>query len=511
MKEEGPAPSLNAHAIYPKLPRMAGATALLTVGAAGVALVALAGAAPAPGPITDGDMRVATDRLLGELGTIRRILPRGALERRIETRAAARARRQAEIAAAAASPELEARVALWERLGLLPEGFGAARALGGALDAAPIASYDPLGHRLAVPGWIPLPEQRPALAHALAHALADQRFGIRERLEIDLEGHHHLDGDAERARLALVEGDAALTALELDDPRGVLAAGHALVPFADAIAGAPGPRAPGWLRAVSSFTHAGGLAFVARVRARQPWSAVDAVWADPPRSSEQVLHPEKYDAREAPVSVPQPPAQAFGEAWRVAGDDVLGELGVRTWLGAAVPEIIAERAAAGWGGDRATLYTRAGVSVPDGGASSDGASDGASEGASDGAAGGASGGASDAQAPDGGVSLHDFVAWSTVWDDVTDAEDFARAAAVALAALAGDHGQPDDPHRFVARTGGRTFALVWRGNAVSLLVGAPESALPGLDALLPPDPPAKRAPARFAPGARAKGSRQPAR
>jgi hypothetical protein len=464
---------------------MAGATALLSVGAAGVALVVLAGAAAPAAPLTDGEMRVATDRLLTDLGTIRRIPPRGVIERRVETKAAARARRRAEIAAAAASPDVEARVRLWERLGLLPDGFGAARALGGALDASPIASYDPLGHRLAVPDWIPLSEQRPALAHALAHALVDQRFGIRQRLEIDLEGQHHLDGDAERARLALVEGDAALTVLELDDPRGMLPASHALAPFADAIAGVPGPRAPAWLRAVASFTHADGLAFVARVRARQPWSAVDAAWADPPRSSEQVLHPEKYDAREAPLLVPRPPAQAFGEAWRAAGDDVLGELGVRVWLNAAVPEIIAERAAAGWGGDHATLYTPAPGSAPDGGAPP-----------------------SDGGAPpsDGGVdarpSPRDFVSWSTVWDDVTDAEDFARAAAVALAALAGEHAEReewDDPHRFIARADDGIFALAWRGDTVSLLVGAPESALAGLDALLPAESPPKRSPVKQPP------------
>ena len=40
------------------------------------------------------------------------------------------------------------------------------------------------------------------------------------------------------------------------------------------------------------------------VRARQPWSAVDALWRDPPASSEQVLHREKYDACEAPIAVP---------------------------------------------------------------------------------------------------------------------------------------------------------------------------------------------------------------
>ena len=422
-------------------------------GASALSLVVLAGVGAAAVPVSDGEMRAATDRLLVEVGAVRRLAPVGTLDRRVETRVQARARRAAEVGAAAADPELAARVRLWERLGLVAAGADAAGLLAPTLDATPTASYDALGRRLAVPDWMPLPEQRPALAHALAHALADQRFGLRDFLGIDLEGHHHLDGDAERARLALVEGDATLTALELDDPRGAVTSGHALPSLAAAVGAASGPGvSPSWMRANASFAHGEGLAFVARVRARRPWSAVDALWAAPPLSSEQVLHPAKYDAHEVPVALPPPAPQVFGDEWREAGSDVLGELGVRTWLAAAVPAVVAERAAAGWGGDRATLFVSA-------------------------------------VAPDAGPSPPSFVVWSTVWDDVTDAEDFARAAASALALLADAPADaPEDPHHFVTPGPDGTFALTWRGAAVVMLVGAPPSALGALDALLPKVP-----------------------
>jgi hypothetical protein len=427
-----------------------------------LALIAVAASLP----VSDADMRVATDKLLVEVGHVRRLASRAPIERRAETRAESKVRREAELAAAAADPELAARVRLWERLGLVPAGASPARFLGGSREAAPTATYDALGRRLSVPDWIPLAEQRPALAHALAHALADQRFGIRDLIGLDLEGRHHLDGDAERARVALVEGDAAVTALELDDPRGALTGGHALPALAGEIGALPGPRAAApWPRAVASFEHADGMAFVARVRSRAPWSAVDALWADPPRSSEQVLHPEKYDARERPVAMAPLDARAFGEGWKDEANDVLGELGVRTWLATAVPPIIAERAAAGWGGDRATLFVPVAAAVPDAGAGPE-----------------------------------PFVAWSTTWDDVTDAEDFALVAPRVLASLAGSPASDaDDPHRFVARGPGGVFALAWRGNAVALLVAAPESALDALEGLLPRPSAKVRRPAKPAP------------
>jgi hypothetical protein len=415
-------------------------------------------------PVSDRDMQAATEALWREVGAVRHIQPRGTLPRRLVTRDEARAARDEAVAAVAGGPEQAARARLWARLGLLPPGADYPRLLARQLDA-PGASYDPGSHRLAVPDWIPLGDQRPALAHALAHALADQRFDLRALLQIGLDGRHGLPGDAERARLALVEGDATVAALELADPRGTFENGAELAVLASrrrapAARQGAGARPPTWIQETGAFVMADGLLFVARVRARQPWSAVDALWASPPDSSEQILHPEKYDAHERPILVDIPTPKAIGEQWREVATDVLGELGARVWLSAAVNDELAARAAAGWGGDRAILYERAPTPT--------------------------------APTPDAGPpssSSSPFVLWSTTWDDVTDAEDFARAAAPTLAAFAKHKATdpPEDPHRFVVHRGDEVFALAWRDTTVVLLVGAPESALATLDDLLPPE------------------------
>lgn len=441
-----------------------------------LAAAVFAAAAVAASPVSDRDMRAVTDGLLVEVGALRKIAPRGALERRLVTREAARAERDQAVAAAI-GPEAAARARLWERLGLLPPGADVARLATALLDAAPTASYDPTRRRLSVPDWIPLVDQRTALAHAIGHALADQRFGLRELLQIDAEGRHHLDGDAERARVALVEGDASVAAFELADARGAFGGGHARPALAAAIAQAPIDGAPAWIRANADFVHADGFAFVARVRAREPWKAVDALWAAPPASSEQILHPEKYDAHDLPVAVEPPKLGALVEAWHVEASDVLGELGVRTWLAAAVPAEIAERAAAGWGGDRATLF------VADQAASVD------------------------AGVPDGGVAPAACVLWTTVWDDVTDADDFARTAPRALARLAGleEAPSPDEHGLTIMRGDGGIFALARKASAVALLVGGPATALPVLEGMLERAPPPARRKA-----ARPQPPRQPA-
>jgi len=99
---------------------------------------------------------------------------------------------------------------------------------------------------------------------------ADQRFGMRGLLEDRSRGADHLDGDAERARLALVEGDASLAALELDDPGG----GAHVRPRAGGPSRRRSPRrrapaVPTWLRANAAFAHADGPAFVRARAARQ--------------------------------------------------------------------------------------------------------------------------------------------------------------------------------------------------------------------------------------------------
>src|SRR4029079_1366269 len=90
----------------------------------------------------------------------------------------------------------------------------------------------------------------------------------------------------------------------------------------------------------------------------------------PPDSSEQVLHREKYDACEAPIAVPESALPALPGFDRPTACDVMGELVVRAWLSTALPDDVAARAAAGWGGDRAGIYAAAATATvrPDRGA-----------------------------------------------------------------------------------------------------------------------------------------------
>ena len=92
-----------------------------------------------------------------------------------------------------------------------------------------------------------------------------------------------------------------------------------------------------------------GLTLCRAAWARGGAAALREAWASPPESTEQVLHPERFFAREAPrrvVPLFAPPAGA-----RLLSEGTLGELLLRSLL-----EPGAESAAEGWGGDGWRLY-----------------------------------------------------------------------------------------------------------------------------------------------------------
>jgi hypothetical protein len=91
-----------------------------------------------------------------------------------------------------------------------------------------------------------------------------------------------------------------------------------------------------------------GLSFARAVWERGGAEAVRGAWKQPPESTEQVLHPEKFFAREAPRRV-EPPAPAPPGS-RLLSEGVLGEMLLRTLLEEG------REAAAGWGGDGFRLW-----------------------------------------------------------------------------------------------------------------------------------------------------------
>ncbi|MDQ3755458.1 MAG: hypothetical protein M3371_12110, partial [Acidobacteriota bacterium] len=84
-------------------------------------------------------------------------------------------------------------------------------------------------------------------------------------------------------------------------------------------------------------------------------------YKDLPQSTEQILHPEKYFAREAPLKVELPDiARALGNGWQRLDYDVNGEWSYYLLLDEFLKSPAASReAAAGWGGDRYAVYENA--------------------------------------------------------------------------------------------------------------------------------------------------------
>jgi hypothetical protein len=199
------------------------------------------------------------------------------------------------------------------------------------------------------------PEARITYAHEYTHALQDAAFDSGAAFD-SVSGQH----DRELALLGLEEGDASVAMV-------LWAIGHLSSEEMAGITDTPLPDMSGippWMVTLLEYPYLAGAAFVSQLYASGGWDAVDAVYADLPASSEQVLHPAKYADHEAPIEVaPLDLWSVVGSGWAHATDVTMGEVWLSTWLGgigaAADP---AAAAAAGWGGDRLTVATG-----PDGG------------------------------------------------------------------------------------------------------------------------------------------------
>jgi len=97
-----------------------------------------------------------------------------------------------------------------------------------------------------------------------------------------------------------------------------------------------------------------GLAFVFAVEERG-WSEVEKLYTEyPPQSTEQILHPEKWFARETPVRFEWPSLETHDlfAGWDVLEQNVVGEMQWRVIFAEHGLAAESQVAAAGWNGDR---------------------------------------------------------------------------------------------------------------------------------------------------------------
>jgi hypothetical protein len=191
-------------------------------------------------------------------------------------------------------------------------------------------------------------EQKLTLAHEFTHALQDQYFDLRA-----LQSSTERNGDSSLALEALIEGDATLTMVLY--ARLFLSPAD-LAQLQAASSSSSLERAPQVVRDEISFPYNEGALFVLRLWSDGGFDNVNNAFHDPPRSTEQVLHPDKYLVREAPIDVSLPDlAAVLGSSWAQLRSDVLGELDLRIVLQQFIGREVAVSGAQGWGGDRFAL------------------------------------------------------------------------------------------------------------------------------------------------------------
>jgi len=242
--------------------------------------------------------------------------------------------------------------------GLIPADYDLRRLFVDLMEEQIGAYYDPRAKVMVVGDWLDADQQQTALMHELVHALQDREISLD-----DFITPHPGRGDQLLARQALMEGEAVALTLELVlKAQGTdLASVPDLGPLQGTVsAGGTGPiidAAPKFLKDLLLFPYVEGLNFVYQFRKRQPWSAITALYRDPPRSTAQILNPEKrLVAREDPVPIVLPDVGVLAPRARVVIEDELGQFGLSAVLGRHLGEQEGRRGAAGWRGDRYRLW-----------------------------------------------------------------------------------------------------------------------------------------------------------
>jgi hypothetical protein len=234
-------------------------------------------------------------------------------------------------------------------LGLLPPKFPLRQKYIDLLGEQVAAFYDQHAHKLFMyeDASLENAQNRVVLAHELTHALQDQHFGLK-RLPLEVKDND----DRAFAASALVEGEATLVMSEymlknMSKQMFKDSMVSSLTQNMDQLA-----TAPRYLREMLVFPYLRGQEFCAVLYGMGNYDQVSKAYEQPPSSTAQILHPQKFLAkpREEPIAIAWADTDLKGE--KPIADNCVGEMGTRILLAEWLDDATGERAAAGWRGDR---------------------------------------------------------------------------------------------------------------------------------------------------------------
>lgn len=249
--------------------------------------------------------------------------------------------------------------------------------------------YDQDSKELYIMEGLPVALQRPTMAHEIFHVIQDQHFDI---LAMQAPFNNKEHSDFQLARSALLEGDATVLMLDfslyeagslpqkntksiVESPAMVMAIkqmSQSKLGALESVLSKSGSssakasalqRAPRFIRELLMFPYLGGLRFVIEARQGRTWKQFDAIYKNPPVSTEQILHPERYFAKDDPILLNYTP--------NIAGatkiyDNVFGEMQMLLMLKSQLIDNLPNQAKPisvdldetlkGWDGDRIMAY-----------------------------------------------------------------------------------------------------------------------------------------------------------
>src|SRR6202521_432283 len=313
-----------------------------------------------PGPtgkLSDADFATTADEVLAQMSEITELKLRTPLKKSLRTREQIRAYVIKEMDEDKNPAERYAGQRSAEAFGLLPKGFDLDSFMVDLLTEQIAGLYDPKAHEFYVADWIPIDDQRMVMAHELTHALEDQHFQIEAWAKAARP-----NDDGELAREAVLEGSAMAAMVEYllqgsgrslqdlpDIDPAMLIGDMTETPLLK--------KAPPFLRDALIFPYLDGLTFSAAVLKPAGWEGLSAIFAKPPASTQQIMHPALYASGKVPAPVSLPSMEkALGADWAKLDENVLGEFGWKEVLKQFLDEPRAKALSAAWDGDRYSVY-----------------------------------------------------------------------------------------------------------------------------------------------------------
>jgi hypothetical protein len=192
-------------------------------------------------------------------------------------------------------------------------------------------------------------------AHEFVHALQDIYYGTETGLGCD-DDAWEVDSERCAAYKAMVEGDASFVEILWFSENGTNEDLSDIQEFLNSYESPVFDAAPAFMGEDFLFPYTYGQPFVEYLHNQDDWQSVEDAFDNPPVSTEQILHPEKYPSTNPDwISLTQSLGWMARDRSGVMGS---GRHVSSGWLDpqAQIDPAEAQDASAGWGGDAYVVY-----------------------------------------------------------------------------------------------------------------------------------------------------------